>query len=120
MALLFSTCLVAVQAVLTAGDAQGTEVSKAEQEEEKELQNEAVQAMLPLLEDPEPRVCLALGEYLGILASKQGTAVWERARDSVLGSIERNWVSSTALSRCQSDCFHPITAWRCNVTADRL
>jgi hypothetical protein len=106
--------------VLIAGDAQGTEVSKGEQEREKELQNEVVQAMLPLLEDPEPRVCLALGEYLGILASKQGTAVWERTRDSVLGSIERNWVSSTALFCCQSCCFRPIRARRCNVTAERL
>lgn len=120
MVLLFSTWSVAVQAVLIAGDAQGTGVSKEQQEKEKELQNEAVQAMLPLLEDPEPRVCLALGEYLGILASKQGTAVWERARDSVLGSIERSWVSSTALFCCQSCCFRPITAWRCNVTAHRL
>ena len=46
------------------------------------------------LEDPEPRVRLAVGDCLGLLAAQQGTAVWDACRDAILGSIERSWVGN--------------------------
>lgn len=85
-----------MQALLKVEQPQGKALSEAEQEKERELGNHVLQGALILLEDPESRVRLAVGEYLGLLAQNHGIAVWEEARDSVLGSIEHSWVSSAS------------------------
>ena len=56
------------------------------------LQGEALAACLCLLEDPEPRVRLAVSECMRLLAEQQGAAVWLKSRDAVLGSISVCWV----------------------------
>lgn len=51
-----------------------------------------MQSCSDCLEDPEPRVRLAVGACLRLLAAQQGNAVWDATKDAVLGSIERSWV----------------------------
>ena len=46
-----------------------------------------------LLEDPEPRVRLAVSECMRLLAELQGTVVWLKSRDAILNSIRACWVS---------------------------
>ena len=58
-----------------------------------QVQAEVLDACLTLLEDAEPRVRLAVGECLGLLAEQRGAEVWEMSRTAILGSINRCWVS---------------------------
>lgn len=80
-----------VQALLKAERDQATATSSAGQEKERE---QALQGCLLLLEDSEPRVREAVGDCLGLLAEKEGPRVWELAREPILTSIKRSWVSS--------------------------
>lgn len=82
---------VLVQALLKVEGVQDTATSSAGQEKERE---QALQGCLLLLEDSEPRVREAAGDCLGLLAQKEGPRVWESAREPILTSIERYWVSS--------------------------
>lgn len=61
--------------------------------QQAQVQADVVDACLTLLEDAEPRVRLAVGECLGLLAEQRGVEVWEASRAAVLGSINRCWVS---------------------------
>lgn len=56
--------------------------------------DQALQGCLRLLEDSEPRVRLAVGECLGLMAQQRGPSVWEVSKDTILTSIEGSWVSA--------------------------
>lgn len=51
-----------------------------------------LQLSLKRLDDPEPRVRIAVATVLGALSTVQGPAVWLASRDAVLGDIRRCWV----------------------------
>lgn len=57
------------------------------------LHGDALEACLTLLEDPEPRVRLAVSECMRLLAEQQGIVVWLKARDAILESISSCWVT---------------------------
>ena len=61
-------------------------------EEQSKLQQDMLDACLTLLEDPEPRVRLAVSECMRLLAEQQGIAVWQASRDAILESIKACWV----------------------------
>lgn len=54
--------------------------------------DQALPGCLQLLEDAEPRVRLAVGECLGIMAQQRGPSVWEASKDTIFTSIEGSWV----------------------------
>ena len=56
------------------------------------LQGDVLEACLTLLEDPEPRVRLAVSECMRLLAEQHGVAVWLQSRDAILESISACWV----------------------------
>ena len=74
--------LLSSDAAWTAADADGRQA----------FAQQALGACMQCLEDAEPRVRLAVGALLHVLAEQQGAAVWEASRDAILGSIEHNWV----------------------------
>lgn len=53
---------------------------------------QALRGCVERLEDAEPRVRLAVGACLRVLAAQQGVAVWEAVSGAILASIERSWV----------------------------
>ncbi len=61
-------------------------------EEKSRLQRDMLGACLTLLEDPEPRVRLAVSECMRLLAEQEGNAVWLASRNAILESIEACWV----------------------------
>lgn len=86
------------QALVSAEKLQGPATSDTEQEDGNAFTQKALESYLRLLEDSEPRVRLAVGEYLGLLAEKHGITVWEAAKGAVVGSIESSWVRSLSAS----------------------
>ena len=60
--------------------------------DDDKLQGDALEACLALLEDPEPRVRLAVSECMRLLAELQGITIWLKSRDAILNSIRACWV----------------------------
>jgi hypothetical protein len=66
--------------------------SEAEAGSREAFAKQALRSCVERLEDAEPRVRLAVGACLHVLAQQQGVAVWEAASGAILASIERSWV----------------------------
>lgn len=60
---------------------------------DEKLEEQLLAASEKLLDDEEPRVRLAAGECLGLLAKLQGLAVWTSCHASILDRIHRDYVS---------------------------
>ena len=66
------------------------------EQRDAELERQLLQASTMLLDDEEPRVRIAAGECLGLLARLQGVAVWEHCRQAIYDSIQRDYVRRTS------------------------
>ena len=69
-------------------------------EEQSKVQRDMLDACLTLLEDPEPRVRLAVSECMRLLAEQQGVAVWLASHDAILDSITACWVRAPENGAC--------------------
>ena len=69
------------------------QVERAHIKGRESLQGDSLEACLALLEDPEPRVRLAVSECMRLLCEQQGVRVWLRARQPILDSIRACWAS---------------------------
>ncbi len=56
------------------------------------LEQQLLEASKKLMNDEEPRVRLAAGECLGLLAKLQGVSVWMHCRQVLYDSIRRDYV----------------------------
>ena len=84
----FHTCKEA------ASSSQSTSVQAAlEACSSKDLALRMLEPVLAKLEAEEPRVRLAVGDCLLVMASQLGPLVWERSGTAILASIRRCWVS---------------------------
>lgn len=70
--------------------------------EQSKAQRDMLDACLTLLEDPEPRVRLAVSECMRLLAEQQGAAVWLASHDAILDSITACWVRAPENGSCIS------------------
>ncbi|KAK9841641.1 hypothetical protein WJX74_009256 [Apatococcus lobatus] len=61
-----------------------------------------------LLADEEPRVRLAAGECLGLLAKLRGLSVWTACRTALLDSIYQDYDRDAALAGATSTSFEPL------------
>ena len=66
--------------------------SEAEPGSRDGFAQQALGSCVECLEDAEPRVRLAVGACLRVLAQQQGIAVWDAVSGAILASIERSWV----------------------------
>lgn len=69
--------------------------------------NTALGMCQKLLEDPEPRVRLAVGTCLAIMAEARGAGVWESTGRRITGSIRNHWVC-TAYATSQLQMLHRV------------